>query len=418
MSTPPPPGARDAIQFVLDLARALHRLGYPSHWLEDGLETAARRLGLEGEFFATPTSVFAAFGRASEQRTHLLRLSGGEQHLERLAEVVATGRAVLSGGCTAADGSARLRAVLASPARYPGWATMAAFALSGAAAGRFLGGGPRESLAAAALGGVVAGLALLPARWPALARVFPAVAAFVVSALAAATSAAAGFQPGIATPAALLILLPGLALTAALAELSSQHLVSGTARVLGALTEMLALAFGVAMGVRVVEALAGPPVAARVVAQPFASEVLALVLAPLAFMVLLRAAPRDYPWMLAVGAAAHAVARLVAPGLGPELATFLGAFTASALSHGASRLRQRPAAITLLPALLLLVPGSLGFRGLSLLIDREVTSGVEAAFRMVLLASALVAGILLAGAVVPSYGLGDAPVRTPRPARD
>jgi hypothetical protein len=46
------------------------------------------------------------------------------------------------------------------------------------------------------------------------------------------------------------------------------------------------------------------------------------------------------------------------------------------------------------PALLLLVPGSLGFQSLSRLLDRETVPGVEAAFRMTLVAVSLAMGLL------------------------
>jgi uncharacterized membrane protein YjjB (DUF3815 family) len=51
---------------------------------------------------------------------------------------------------------------------------------------------------------------------------------------------------------------------------------------------------------------------------------------------------------------------------------------------------------------LLLVPGSVGFRGLAALLDRQIVSGVDTTFKMILTAMALVAGTLIANIVVPS----------------
>jgi uncharacterized membrane protein YjjB (DUF3815 family) len=58
--------------------------------------------------------------------------------------------------------------------------------------------------------------------------------------------------------------------------------------------------------------------------------------------------------------------------------------------------------VTLSPALLLLVPGSVGFRSLALLLDRQVVNGIEAAFRTVIMFAALVAGLQVAGIAVPA----------------
>ena len=401
----PPADPDAAIEFVLELGRALHALGYPSHWLEEHVTEASNRLGLSGQFFVTPTSIFAAFGEGRAQHTHLLRLEGSDQHLERLTRVLDCARRVMASESTPAEGTAAIRALALAQARYGPWVTTAAFALSGAAACRFLGGGALELAAAALLGGVLAVILALARRTAGLGRVFPAIASFVVSALAASAGQKLGFNDHVTSLAALIILIPGLTLTAAMAELSSQHLVSGTSRITGAFTQLLAIAFGVAMGSRVVEMILGPPVLVTPVPLPRWTEWAALLLAPLSFTVLLRAAPRDGLWILAVGVAAYLVGRLAAAPLGIELAAFLAAFTAGLLSHALARVRGTPPAVTLVPSLLLLVPGSIGFRGLTLLIDRDIMSGIEGAFRMLLVAGALVAGMLLASALVPSSGL-------------
>ena len=54
-----------------------------------------------------------------------------------------------------------------------------------------------------------------------------------------------------------------------------------------------------------------------------------------------------------------------------------------------------------MPGILLLVPGSIGYRSLASLLRREVVLGVETAFQMMLIAVALVAGMLIANIVSP-----------------
>lgn len=70
-------------------------------------------------------------------------------------------------------------------------------------------------------------------------------------------------------------------------------------------------------------------------------------------------------------------------------------------SNAYARLRERPAAITLVPGILLLVPGSIGFRSLVSLLDREVVLGVATMFKMILMAVALAAGLVAASVVAP-----------------
>jgi uncharacterized membrane protein YjjB (DUF3815 family) len=61
---------------------------------------------------------------------------------------------------------------------------------------------------------------------------------------------------------------------------------------------------------------------------------------------------------------------------------------------------QRPAQVVLVPAVLLLVPGSLGFRGMNAMLARDTVSGVDTMFAMFISATALVGGLLLANAIV------------------
>ena len=64
----------DRTSFVLRLAGALHRYGHPAHRLEESLTATAQKLGLESQFFSTPTSIFASFGPVEGQHTHLIRM--------------------------------------------------------------------------------------------------------------------------------------------------------------------------------------------------------------------------------------------------------------------------------------------------------------------------------------------------------
>ena len=56
--------------------------------------------------------------------------------------------------------------------------------------------------------------------------------------------------------------------------------------------------------------------------------------------------------------------------------------------------------MVLVPATFLLVPGSMGFRGMTSLLDRNTVSGVDAMFAMFITSMAIVAGMLIANATL------------------
>ncbi|MCX5747092.1 MAG: threonine/serine exporter family protein, partial [Proteobacteria bacterium] len=86
--------------------------------------------------------------------------------------------------------------------------------------------------------------------------------------------------------------------------------------------------------------------------------------------------------------------------LGPEMGVMVGAFAIGALGNVYARLLARPAQVVLVPALLLLVPGSMGFRGMASLLDRNTLNGVESVFAMFVATIAIVGGLLVSQAVV------------------
>jgi len=392
----------DATAFVLRLGRALHALGYSSHRIEELLADTTTRLGLEGQFFTTPTSIFAAFGPQEQQRTFLVRVEPGDLHLERLGRVQEIADDVLGGRRSAREGLAALDALDREPPRWGLGVTTLAFGVAGGSAACLLGGGAAEMAAAgglAMLTGWVAAARLLP---PAARPFHEPFAAFVVSLVVSALATRVPLSTYLATLGGLIVLLPGLTLSAAMSELNAQHLVSGTARLTGAIMRFLVLTFGVALGARVAQMAFGTATPAVPVPLPPWCEWAALVLAPFAFTVLMRARPKDAPAILGVCVAAVLGSRAGSRALGHELGVFAGSFVAGLSSNLLARARRTPALVTLSPALLLLVPGSVGFRSLALLLDRQVVNGIEAAFRTVIMFAALVAGLQVAGIAVPA----------------
>ena len=90
---------------------------------------------------------------------------------------------------------------------------------------------------------------------------------------------------------------------------------------------------------------------------------------------------------------------------------FVAALGVALASSAYERWRQRPAPVVLVPGILLLVPGSIGYRSMSSLMERDTVSGIATAFTMILTAVSLVAGLLIAGVLVPE----PTPTATPAP---
>jgi uncharacterized membrane protein YjjP (DUF1212 family) len=416
----PAEAGNPGVGFILALARALHSSGEPTPRLERILERAAARLDLPAQFFVTPTSIFAAFGPEDTQRTHLIRLEPSFADLGKLSRVDRIVGRVLRGELTAAQGLAALGDVERRPGLHSAPFRILVFALTPACAARFLGGGLAEIATAAVAGTAVGLLAEVAARQPGMSRVFEPLAAFLAAILVTAGALAFGGIAWAATIiASLIVLVPGMAFTTAMAELTARHLASGTARLMGAMIVFLGIGFGVALGTAVAGFLFGsPPLPGPRPDLPAWTEGVALLVAGLSFGLLLRAEPNDLGWVVLACVVGFLSARLGGLVFGTELGMFAAATVVGAGSNAIARWFGRPVAVTEVPGLLILVPGSVGFRSVAAMLDREVISGVETAFQMLLIAVALVAGLLVGNLMVGAEsrrGGRPAAISSPRP---
>jgi uncharacterized membrane protein YjjP (DUF1212 family) len=390
-----------AESFVLRLGHALHQAGFPAHQLEDTLLRASARLGLVGQFFSMPTGLFASFGEGEQHRTYQIRVEPGVVDIGRLARLDEVVRQVDEGALEPEEGVLRVAAITASASGYGRALTVAGFVLASASTARIFGGGLREVAAAGLLGLVIGLLAALSSARPPLRRVFETVASAVAAALATALAHVFPLSVYTATVAGLIVLIPGFSLTVAMIELATRHLVSGTARLAGALVTFLAMAFGVALGTRLAEAGLGAPAAAAPRALPPWTYAIALLASSLGLTVILRARPRDVPVIGLAGALAFGGARLGTEVLGPELGAFVGALVLGMASNAYARLARVVELVALVPGMLLLVPGSLGFQSLSSLLRQDTLLGLETAVRVAVVAISIAAGILVSTVIVP-----------------
>lgn len=386
-------------RLVLELGQALHRYGTPAHRIELILERLSSKLGLQGQFFAVPTAIIASFGQLGEQRGGMVRLDPGGVDLGKLARLDEEIKGLVSAEQTPHQGLEEIHRIAAEQSLYPGWLSLCCFGIASAAAARFFGGGWIEIAVSLVIGLVLGLLAQLAERGTRRYVLVP-VAAAIGAALAYSGQWLVGpYRVDVVTIAGLLYLLPGLTLTIAITELSTRHLVAGTARLTMAILVLLEMAFGVAIGSRI--SLLGPSVAAPVVAElPMVTDVVALVAAALSYLVLFRARFKDALWIVAACGIAYYGARFGSQWLGPQLGGWIGALVVGLACNAYARLLDRPPTVPLVPAILLLVPGSIGLRSVTWLLQDETVKAVDAAFEMALVGMALAVGMLVANLVL------------------
>ncbi|MCB1045320.1 MAG: threonine/serine exporter family protein [Acidobacteria bacterium] len=393
--------ASDEMKLLVKLATALQHYGAPAHRLERACTAVSQKMGLEAHFFSTPTAVFASFGNLENQRTYLLRVVSGDIHLERISQIDWVIQELMTDKLMCRDALTSLDELLSAPERFGQLLTTFTFGIASGTACRFMGGGIPEILVATVIGLIIGCLALVGAKNPAMGNVMMPLSAIIASSLGAlGATNIDGFVAYPATVAGLIVLVPGLSFTTAMVELSTGHLASGTGRLAKALSMFLLMAFGIALGSQVSWNI---PISLNMAsaALPPWTEWCALGIATPAFAILFRAQPKDWIWVILAGPIAFYSARFGGQVMGPELGSFIASFTLGTVANLFARFLKRPAAIMMEPGIIFLVPGTMGLKSISALLADDPLLGIDSAFSMVLVAIALVIGILFANVVVP-----------------
>jgi len=399
-------------RFLAKLARMLHEAGTPAHRLEGLVTSCADRLGLKVCVFSLPTSINIGIGEEGAQRVMTFRVDPGSPKLAMLEEAykvadrVARGELDAAGGITALD---RARARIRPPTAL---VNCAGYALFSAGAAVFLGGSWADMAAALPVGFVVGGsIALSVGRRERelLAEFAAAAIGTIIAAFVAHLFQNAGLEssPAIVSLAGLVTLLPGLSLATAMSELSTRNLASGSARLIGAITTLVVVGMGAAIGDRLAVWMNLPQHTAFVVPTSQVAEitprlVCALLAISMGLVIAFQARPRRAPIVVLSCVVGWLAIRTGRQWLGADVAPVIAAAAIGITGNIYARVRRRPTLAIVLPGLALLLPGSIGFRGMQGIIASDTVAGLNTAIGAMIVAASIAAGLLIANAVLPS----------------
>ena len=404
---------RVRVDFVIELARRLHMYGTTAQRLEGAVTSVARRIDVYCEVWSNPTGMilsFADFQRSHESSiTRVIRLDPGDDHLGRLARADFIAEEVLAGRMHIPDGLEALRA-MDKPS--PGWGRPLRVLCYGLASASVTGLLPRtgwwDMATAALLGCFIGVLGQLSERRQNLQQAQDAIAAMVATFIATAVAsfwAPLSLQNVIV--ASLIVLMPGLTLTTAVSELAARQLASGTARFADAMTTLMKLTFGAVAAAELAALLGWSPLPNRGTLLPFWMPWLSLVAASFSFAVLFKASRRDVGVVMASVWLGYGVMRAsqLIPGLSESnvpIGVFLAGLVVAAMGNLYGLMANRPSALIRVPGIILLVPGSLGFRSFNLVFEHDVMIGLDTAVAVIAALIALVAGILFGNLLMPT----------------
>ena len=400
----------DAWRFIIKVGVAAHRYGSTATRLESFLVGLSKSFGYQGVFRSTPSEIVFALreGPESPQRVEVIATPAPDVNLDKLARLGDLLNECNGGTMSLTEASTRIDMIEQVPPPWGRFASMLGYALTGLGLAPLLGGGWFDTLFATLFSMLVYGVVLLSGRIGAFATMWlPLSSAFVVGVLATVVKLwVPELNLVLVILSAVAIILPGYTISLGAGELVTQHIVSGAANLMSGLVCLVKQIAGGWLGIVTASVVvSGTAVGATTpVDQVWVQLLFPLLLVGLSLA--FQTSRRDLPWAVLVSGIAYLGIMAGSSMLDANLGNLFGTIIAVVIANLWSRQTGRPTSIVLIPAIVMLVSGTIGFRGLASMAGGDLLVGAQQFLQMFVVAMTIVAGIVVGHTIIrPESGL-------------
>ncbi|RXP60929.1 hypothetical protein EC396_04550 [Lutibacter sp. HS1-25] len=389
----------DAWNFLMKVGLAAHKYGSTSGRLEFLLKSLAKDFGYNGKFKSTPVEIRFGLLKASEiqMREEIVATQPPSIDLDKLARLGDVLNEIKAGYLSLNDAEPRIDAIDQIPPPWNNFASMLGYVFSGFGFALLLGAGWIDSLFVSVFSIIVFGIVQLSVRFGTAAiNWMPLTTALVSGFLAALIKHwIPELNLVLVILCSVIILLPGYSISLGTGELVTKHMKSGLYNLKTGLIALVKQIAGAIIGVRIASFLV---TISAVAPQAPVDQKWMILYFPLLLIGLALAfqVPRkDLPWSVLVSAIAYLGVLGGSSIMNANLGNLLGTIVAVIVGNFWSRKTGRPASIVVIPAILLLVGGTIGFRGLANMASGNMELGVQQFFQMFIVALTIMLGVLI-----------------------
>ncbi|MBK3517751.1 threonine/serine exporter family protein [Carboxylicivirga marina] len=385
-------------KFIVQLGKALHTYGVPSYKSQLYLTEIAEKKGIKGSFMDTPTWINYVFYEEDEHTyNHVECVPPGELNLGALSRVVEITNNVISNDLPFADAKNKIKELNKAKIGYNSLIELLSFMISAGSFCIILNTNWFSVIVATLLGALVYGVTAMAKHSSYIRSTLESLVAFLATII---TGLISTVRPDINVSmtilASIIIFVPGLSLTTALEEITSRSLVSGTAKLFDALVSLFKQFFGVVLG------LALLPLFVEVKAHEVVDDIpawvdfIAIPLLSLSLMPVFKVRLKDIPLGVVTGFICFYTTMLL-DFTGILVSIFIGTIVAVAVSKLFAHLTKAPRLVYLIPGIIMLVPGSKAFIGLSTLFLNTQISNSYMGEQVLYIFMGIIGGLIFSG---------------------
>ncbi len=382
-TTPGPPEAEPGAgvpEMLGELGAGLLASSLATSDVQDTLQQLAERYEQPSlRVFVLPTLVMVEDPTSTPSQTAIFPAEQTPLRLDQSAAVERLVRRAFQERVTTADVVATMRRITSDPPRFGPVLSVVGYTLLTIGFGMVLNPTVTALPVYLVLGVVVGTIVLLGSRFATLSLILPVFTAFAVTLLISLLVRPLVHDDVLRLVAPSLVsFLPGLTMTIAAVELTSGQMIAGASRLVYGVARLALLAFGVYAGITV----AGEPTVTGPSPEQLGAWApwVGIVLVGVGYYLFSSAPPRSFIWILYALLVAYSAQLLGNLLTGPQLSGLIGAVIVVPAVYLVGHFRAAPSTgIMLTCAYWLLVPGAIGFIGLS-----EAASGSSGASSTIL----------------------------------
>ncbi|KAJ2061333.1 pheromone-regulated protein prm10 [Coemansia sp. S2] len=399
-------------RFLCLLAQAMMQFGAPLHHLEDNLSRMARHLCITATFTTTPGLVLISVEDTATftTETKIIRCPNGyDMHRLELTDRIF--RRVSKDKISVEEATCELDDVFSAAPMFAWYWQLLNWGLTSwsvcivAFNGSWL-----DSLAAFVLGIMAGCLNLLASRLKGFTNLFEVTVSILTGFFATVFERWLCF--GAVSLSATVVLLPGLLLTTGIIELTSRNMHAGTVRTAYALTIAFIIAFGLNLGNNIFVEIFSKPERLPDLNMSACSPVsqwwwwLAFPVSILSICFVINVHPRNWHACVLVAGVMFAVFWVLVIHLGLKLiGPVVSAFVLGLAANIWSKVFGHNAYAIMLPGMMMLVPGSVGVRGMMTMINSTAnTSNTQLVAQMIQTALSIMVGLFASSFVIYPRG--------------